>query len=86
MAIVQRVQKPLFAEPFLFLDQNAVHHRDLACRPAKAQEPDPRPDLCSLGECGIRVILHARPEYQIGDAQFNYAIASNVYCASMTVG
>ena len=36
-AIVQRVQKSPLADPFLLIDQNAMHHRDLPGRPAETQ-------------------------------------------------
>ncbi len=36
-AVVQRMQKTAFGNPVPFLDQDAVHHRDLPCRTAKAQ-------------------------------------------------
>src|SRR2546429_9742894 len=44
------MQKTAFGNPVLFLDQDAVHHRDLPCRAAKAQHRDPQPDPESLTE------------------------------------
>ena len=43
-AVVQRMQKPALGNPVLFLDQDAVHHRDLPGRAAEAQQGDPQPD------------------------------------------
>ena len=49
-AEVERVQEAPLAEPALLLDQDAVHHRDLAGRAAEAQRGDPQPDPHRLGE------------------------------------
>ena len=43
-AVVQRMQKPALRDPVLFLDQDAVHHRDLPGRAAETQHGDPQPD------------------------------------------
>ena len=42
-AIVKRMQEPLFRDPALLLDQDAMHHRDLAGGAAEAQRRDPHP-------------------------------------------
>ena len=34
-AVVQRMQEPALGDPVLFLDQDAMHHRDLAAGPPK---------------------------------------------------
>ena len=49
-AVVERVQEAALADPALLLDEDAVHHRDLAGRPAEAQRGDARPDPHRLGE------------------------------------
>src|SRR5258708_40190038 len=41
--IVQRVEKPRIADPFLFLDDDPVHDGDLAGRSAETQERNPEP-------------------------------------------
>ena len=43
-AVVQRMQEPALGNPVLLLDENAMHHRDLPGRAAKAQDGDPQPD------------------------------------------
>ena len=43
-AVVQRMQEPALGDPVLFLDQDAVHHRDLPGRAAEAEHGDPQPD------------------------------------------
>jgi hypothetical protein len=35
-AVVERVEEPLLADPLLFLDKDAVHHRDLPGGSAEA--------------------------------------------------
>ena len=49
-AVVERVQEAVLADPALFLDQNSVHHGDLAGRPAEAQRGDAKPDPHGVGE------------------------------------
>ena len=49
-AVVERVQEAALGDPALLLDQDAVHDRDLAGRPAEAQERDAQPDAERLGE------------------------------------
>ena len=48
-AVVQRVQEPRLADPALLLDQDPVHQRDLARRPAEAEQPDLEPGPGGLG-------------------------------------
>ena len=43
-AIVERVQETALRNPALLLDQDAVHHRDLAGGTAEAQHRDAKPD------------------------------------------
>ena len=49
-AVVQRMQKPALGDPVLFLDQDAVHHRDLPGRAAETQYGDPQPDPKGFAE------------------------------------
>ena len=56
-AVVQRLQETLLADPLLLLDDDAVHHRDLAGRAAEGQRGDARPHLHRLAERNA-VILH----------------------------
>jgi len=49
-AIAQGVQKPRLADPFLLVDDDTVHHRDLPGRAAKAERGDPQPDAQRLAE------------------------------------
>ena len=42
-AVVEGVQEPLLRDPALLLDQDAVHHGDLAGGTAEAQRRDPHP-------------------------------------------
>jgi hypothetical protein len=44
------VKEPAFGHPFLLLDQDAMHHRDLARRAAEAQKSDAQPDAERLAE------------------------------------
>ncbi|MGX1293435.1 hypothetical protein AB7M75_003343 [Bradyrhizobium ottawaense] len=44
------MQEAAFGDPFLLLDQDAVHHRDLARRPAEAQAGDAEPDAKGFTE------------------------------------
>jgi hypothetical protein len=68
-AVVERMQEPLFRDPVLFLDDDPMHDRDLAGRPAEAQAGDPQPDAERLpqrhavmrdrfGLCGYRKLGH----------------------------
>ena len=50
MAVVQRVQKARFGNPAPFLDDDAMHDRDLAGRPAEAEQGDAQPDLERFAE------------------------------------
>ncbi len=60
-AVVQRVQEPGLADPPLLVDQDAVHHRDLAGRSAETEQRDPKPDAECLTErdVSICVVAHA---------------------------
>ena len=49
-AVVQRMQEPRLVEPALLVDEDAVHQRDLAGRPAERQQPDPGKDARRLAE------------------------------------
>ena len=49
-AVVERMQEPGFRDPAAFLDQDAMHHRDLPRRSAEAQQRDPRPYADRLAE------------------------------------
>ena len=49
-AVVERVQEPAVADPALLLDQDAVHHGDLAGRPAEAERGDLRPHAHRFAE------------------------------------
>lgn len=44
------MQETAFGNPVLLLDQDAVHHRDLARGPAKAQGRDTEPDAKGFAE------------------------------------
>ena len=43
-AVVEGVEEPGFADPALLLDQDAMHHRDLAGGAAEAERSDAYPD------------------------------------------
>ena len=43
-AVAQRMQKPALADPFLLVDDDAVHDRDLSGRAAEAERGDAQPD------------------------------------------
>ena len=55
-AIVQRMQEPALGDPVFFLDQDAVHHRDLPGRAAEAEHGDPKPDAESLTEADAVIV------------------------------
>ena len=52
-AEIQRVKKPLLADPFQFIYEKPVHHRDLPSRPAKAKQADFQPDYEGFSELDI---------------------------------
>ena len=56
-AVVQRLQEALLADPLLLLDDDAMHHRDLAGRAAEGERGDARPDLHRLAE-GNAMVCH----------------------------
>ncbi len=49
-AVVQRMQEPALGDPFLLLDQDAVHDRDLARGSAKGQQRHAQPDTECFAE------------------------------------
>ena len=49
-AIVEGMQEPLFRDPALLLDQNAVHDRDLSGGTAEAEACDAQPDFQRVPE------------------------------------
>lgn len=49
-AIVQRMQETSLGDPVLLLDQDAMHHRDLARGSAEAEAGDAQPDAKGLVE------------------------------------
>ena len=55
------MQKTALGNPVLFLDQNAVHHRDLPGRAAETQGRDPQPDPKGLAKAdavaGISLVV-----------------------------
>ncbi len=61
-AEVQGVQEALFADPALFLDEDPVHHRNLARGPAEAEKGDaaPRPRGLPEGHVGRPCTLLAK--------------------------
>ena len=68
-AVAQRVQEPRLADPFLFVDDDAVHHRDLPGRAAEAQGGDPQPDPEGVNEAdavsgiGLRLLMRTCVHY-----------------------
>src|SRR5258707_12599803 len=54
------MQKTAFGHPVFYLDQDAVHHRDLPRRAAKAQHGNPQPDPKGLAECNSMTELPVR--------------------------
>src|SRR5690606_7578135 len=51
-AEVQRMQETLLVDPLLFLDDNAMHHGDLARGAAEAEGGDAEPDVEGFAEGG----------------------------------
>ena len=58
-AVVERIEEPVFADPALLVDDDAMHHRDLAGRTAEAQRGDAQPDPDRIGK-GDAVIAGSR--------------------------
>ena len=58
-AEIQRMQKPLLADPFQLIDKKPVHHCDLSGRPAKAEKADFQPDIERLVKTDAGVPVHA---------------------------
>jgi hypothetical protein len=50
VAVVEGLQEALFADPPFFLDDDAMHHRDLAGRPAEGEGRDAGPDFHRFAE------------------------------------
>jgi hypothetical protein len=64
---IQRVQEAWLVDPFLLVDQDAMHHRNLACRPAEIDAADLQPDQKGLAEarpCSQSVVVHERRNSQ----------------------
>ena len=53
-AEIERVQEARLVDPFLLVDHDAMHHRDLAGRPAEIDAADLEPDLEELAEARLR--------------------------------
>jgi hypothetical protein len=49
-AVAQRVEEPGLADPVLFVDDDAVHHRDLSGWAAEGQRGDAQPDAQRFAE------------------------------------
>ncbi len=56
-AVVQRLQEALLADPFLLLDDDAMHDGDLSGRAAEGQCRDARPDAHRFAE-GNAMVFH----------------------------
>ena len=61
-AEVERVEETLLVDPAFFVDQHAVHQRDLRRRAAERQQGDPRPGAGGVGEAGRGVSHQSRPK------------------------
>jgi hypothetical protein len=51
VAEIERVEEIVFGDPCAFFDQLAMHQRDLARRPAKAEQADAGKNPQQIGEC-----------------------------------
>ena len=69
-AIVERVQETALRNPALLLDQDAVHHRDLAGGTAEAQHRDAKPDPERLAQ---RHAVSRRVLTALRDREFSHA-------------
>ena len=49
-AIAEGMQEPVLADPFLLVDDDPVHDRDLSRRPAKTERSNTQPDPERFGE------------------------------------
>jgi hypothetical protein len=58
VAEVERVEILLLADPAAFLDQFAVHQRDLSRRPAKAEAADARRNAHQFAKIGMSGSRH----------------------------
>ena len=74
------MQKPALGDPVLFLDQDAVHHRDLARGPAETQQGDPQPDPERFTEADAVTGLRPAP------ASVGLLTAASIYGLALLVG
>src|SRR3546814_3977176 len=75
-AIVERVEESFLTNPAFFVDQDAVHHRDLPGGAAEAQRCDPRPNAGCFTK-GNTVI---RSEEHTSELQSLMRISYAVFC------
>src|SRR5262245_38223487 len=68
-AIVESMQEPLFRDPALLLDQNAMHDRDLPSGTAEAQRRDAKPGPERLAQRDPVLRLHL-----FGDQDFSQCV------------
>ena len=65
--VIQCMQKPGFADPAFFVDENPVHQRNLTGRAAKAEQADFQPDAKRILKrrdfWGHAVTSEAEPAY-----------------------
>ncbi len=73
-AVTQRMQEPRLADPSLLVDDDAVHHRDLAGGPAKAERGDAQPDPGRLAEGDA--VSGAGAANGIGEGSFGHRFSS----------
>lgn len=52
------MQEPLFPDPLLLVDDDAVHHRDLSGGAAKTQRRDAAPDTDGLSKRNTMIAAH----------------------------
>ena len=57
-AEIERVEKPLLADPFQFLDEKPVHHRDLPGRATKAKQADLQPNKQRFFKSNTGLTIH----------------------------
>ena len=58
VTVVQRLQEAVLADPPLLLDDDAMHHRDLAGRSTERKRRDPRPHAHRLAEGNAVALAH----------------------------
>jgi hypothetical protein len=73
-AVAQRVQKPALADPFLLVDDDAVHDRDLPGRAAERHRRDAQPHAQRLAE---RDAVSREPPGAGRDGDFGHAAGSH---------